>query len=197
MARPKVDPNAAPTTERLLPAAEAEFGARGFEGARLADIAKRVGISRPSLLYHYESKQALYAAVVSDAFTRLGSALMVALSAEGSFVERMDLMVRTFTKFLAEHPALSPLLLLEMLDDAGPGRAIVLAAGVPVLDRVEQFVRDDGAGLIDEALPIRPALMEIVSSALLAAAAGPMRVPLWGDDVDYAPRLARALLLKG
>lgn len=196
MARPKLDRNATPTTERLLSAAATEFGAKGFDGARLSDIAASVGISRPSLLYHYKSKQALYAAVVRTAFTDLGAMLVGAFTAAGTFEARFEQAVAEFTTFLGAHPAFSPLLLREMLDDRGPGRAIVLAAGVPVLDRIERFVREEGAGLIDEAVPVRPALMQIVSAALLAAAAGPMRAPLWGDELDHTMMLSRALLLR-
>ena len=53
-----------PTPERILDAAEDCFARKGFEGTTLRDVAEIVGIRIPSLYNHFESKQALYAAVL-------------------------------------------------------------------------------------------------------------------------------------
>lgn len=50
--------------EAILAAAREEFAARGFKAARMGDIAKRVGISRPALYLQFESKEAIFAALV-------------------------------------------------------------------------------------------------------------------------------------
>lgn len=50
--------------EAILAAARAEFAARGFAAARMGDIARRVGISRPALYLQFESKEAVFAALV-------------------------------------------------------------------------------------------------------------------------------------
>ncbi len=52
--------NSAATIERILASAEAEFGSRGLDGAKIDDIAKTAGISK-QLIYHYFSgKDDLY-----------------------------------------------------------------------------------------------------------------------------------------
>lgn len=50
--------------EAILAAAREEFAARGFAAARMDDIAKRVGISRSSLYLQFDSKEAIFAALV-------------------------------------------------------------------------------------------------------------------------------------
>ncbi|WP_338466594.1 TetR/AcrR family transcriptional regulator [Novosphingobium sp. ZN18A2] len=50
--------------EAILSAAREEFAARGFAAARLGDIARRVGISRPALYLQFDSKEAIFAALV-------------------------------------------------------------------------------------------------------------------------------------
>jgi len=192
MGRPKASPRVA-TSERLLLAAEESFGQSGFDRARLSDIAERAGISRPSLLYHFASKEALYEAVVNGAFASLAESFTGALSRRGSFEDRFDELVGRFVAFVDERPWMAVLLLRELVDGRGPGRDILLSAGVPLIDRIERFVRDQGHGIVRAGLPIRAALMHVVGGALVRAAAGPVRAALWGDDIDHTRALARAL----
>jgi AcrR family transcriptional regulator len=51
----------------ILTAARHEFARRGFRGARTAAIAAGAGCSEPMLYKHFPSKQALFAAVLTDA----------------------------------------------------------------------------------------------------------------------------------
>ena len=53
--------------ERILRVAREAFAEHGFRGARLADIASRAGLSHPTLLYHFKSKEDLYSAVIAAA----------------------------------------------------------------------------------------------------------------------------------
>lgn len=50
--------------EEILDAASALFAERGYHGASLRDISRRVGISHPGMLHHFPSKEALLAAVI-------------------------------------------------------------------------------------------------------------------------------------
>lgn len=52
------------THERILDAAEVRFAEKGFGATALGEIAEDVGIRTPSLYKHFESKQALYDAVM-------------------------------------------------------------------------------------------------------------------------------------
>jgi AcrR family transcriptional regulator len=52
------------TRERVLDAAAEVFAAQGFEGARIASIAKAAGLSVGAIYNHYPSKAELLAAVV-------------------------------------------------------------------------------------------------------------------------------------
>lgn len=47
----------------LLDAALEEFAAKGFAGARVRDIAKRAGVSKDLVAYHFGGKEGLYLAV--------------------------------------------------------------------------------------------------------------------------------------
>jgi AcrR family transcriptional regulator len=51
--------------EQILTAAVELFGEVGYRGTSLRDIAQRVGITHPGLLYHFHSKQELLSAVLA------------------------------------------------------------------------------------------------------------------------------------
>lgn len=50
--------------EEILDGASALFAERGYHGASLRDISRRVGISHPGMLHHFPSKDALLSAVI-------------------------------------------------------------------------------------------------------------------------------------
>lgn len=54
----------ASTRERALAAALELFGRKGYDGVSMADIAQAVGVRAPSLYKHFESKEALWAALI-------------------------------------------------------------------------------------------------------------------------------------
>jgi len=96
------DPVSAPTAERILDAAERLFAEFGFAATSLRAIAADVGIQNPSIYGHFANKEALYEAVLKRA---LGPIFGEFWGADDE-IERL-------TAHLAEHPAVSQLLLQE------------------------------------------------------------------------------------
>ena len=196
MGRPKAGAFPTSTPERLLEAAEVAFSAVGFGAAKLADIASRAGIRRPSLLYHFPTKEDLYAATVERAFTRLRGALSAAMEAEGDFTTRLMKTIEGYVEFVQGEPELSRLVLRELLDGHGPGRKILLRQIVPLVDQVERFIYTQGKAVVRPGAPVRAAVLMLASDVFLRSAVGPLGKPLWGDE-DHAKTLARSLLLQG
>lgn len=195
MGRPPANAEALATPERLLDAAEQAFAVAGYGATRLEDIAAAAGIRRPSLLYHYPSKDGLYAAVVHRAFARLGAVLAEAIARQVPFVDRLAAVCHGYTRFLEDNPAPARLLVRELVDAEGPGHAILLEEVAPLLDIVERFVRIDGLGRIRPHLPVRAAILQVASGTLLRTASGGLRDPLWGPE-DHTWTLARTLFFE-
>ena len=195
MGRPAASSIEVATPRRILEAAEAEFARCGFTGARLADIAKIAGIRRPSLLYHFPSKEALYNAVVEAVFARTGASLGGAMAQPGDFQTRLRSMVEAYVRLVDQHPAMAPIIIRELLDGHGPGREIFLRKAVPLLHSVETYVQTDGRELLRDDVPVRAAILQISSDILLRAASGDLRREFWGE-VDHAWTLAKLLLLR-
>jgi TetR/AcrR family transcriptional regulator len=57
--------NAAETKRRLLDAAEAEFAAKGFDGARLGNIAREAGVQQALIHHYFADKDGIYREVIA------------------------------------------------------------------------------------------------------------------------------------
>ena len=60
-------PDTSDVSARVLDAARAHFARRGYNGASLREIAAEARVTKPSIYYHFQSKQGLYEAVLAAA----------------------------------------------------------------------------------------------------------------------------------
>jgi len=58
---------------RILRAAEAEFAARGFDGARVDAIAQRAGVNKALLYYYFQNKAGILDALFEEFFLQLNT----------------------------------------------------------------------------------------------------------------------------
>jgi AcrR family transcriptional regulator len=140
MPRPPRNSNAKPRRDEILDQATRLFAERGYEGTSMGDLAERCGMRKASLFYHFDSKDALYAAVLDRLLAAVQRAIVLAAGAEGSFVERLDAMSDAMTTVLAEQPFAARLIIREAMD-WGPVIQGKLESGVlQVLGVAEQFL---------------------------------------------------------
>jgi TetR/AcrR family transcriptional regulator len=91
------------STERILDAARGEFAQRGFGGARLQDIAEHAGLTHPTLLYHFGSKERLYAAVIEQAMQDWAGMTSAAIGDARVGFERVAALIDAGFAFFAGH----------------------------------------------------------------------------------------------
>jgi TetR/AcrR family transcriptional regulator len=103
-------------SEQIVKQATRLFAARGFFGASLRDIAKAVGIRKPSLLYHFPSKDELRQSVLEQMLARWNEAVPKLLRAATSGHEQFDAILQETIKFFCADPDRARLLLRELLD---------------------------------------------------------------------------------
>lgn len=78
---------AAQTRQDLLAAALTVFSHKGYEAARLEDIAEIAGVTRGAIYFHFDNKAGLFMALVQDASALGAKAIDQAVKGGGSFAE--------------------------------------------------------------------------------------------------------------
>jgi AcrR family transcriptional regulator len=94
----------------------------GYEDTKVTDIVELAGISRATLYQHFESKEACFAAAYDDGVGRLVTAIETAVDGKTKWPERLAAGLGGALDFLAAHPALAQLFLVESLAAARPAR---------------------------------------------------------------------------
>ncbi|MBI4700130.1 MAG: TetR/AcrR family transcriptional regulator [Deltaproteobacteria bacterium] len=125
----------------ILRAATKLFAARGFDGTSLRQIADAVGIRKPSLLYHFSTKEALLKAVLGEVLERWNEVLPRLLMAAASGERRFEAVMHEMTGFFAEDPDRARLLLREILDRPAQMRRQLARHVAPWVRVVADYIR--------------------------------------------------------
>src|SRR6185312_6158820 len=88
--------------EQILDVAVQVFARNGFHGTSMNDIADAAGVTKPVLYQHFDSKQALYLALVEEVGRRLLAAITKATAGAASGREMTELGFRAYFRFVAE-----------------------------------------------------------------------------------------------
>lgn len=103
----------------ILGAAERLFSSRGYAATRLEDVAEEVGLTRAALFYHFRDKQALYDAMIVEAFAPMAEQLEAILAgSEGSIAQRLEKAVEAWVDAIVNRPTLARLILRFVADGA-------------------------------------------------------------------------------
>lgn len=121
------------TKKKLLDAAEAEFGAKGFDGARLSSIARAAGVQQQLVHHYFADKAGLYRAVVGrglESMTAEGWSILERLAPPRSprskkrmTPEDVRAVVEAFVELLVDFYATHGALLLILRHDMQSGGA--------------------------------------------------------------------------
>ncbi len=104
------------TKSRIIAVATRRFARVGFDGTSLAHIAEEVGMRKPSLLYHFESKDALREAVLEDLLGHWQTRLPVILASAHSGGDRFAALFDEVHAFFEADPARALLVMREVVD---------------------------------------------------------------------------------
>lgn len=106
------------TKEKILQAAKLEFFEEGFEPARMDDIAKRAGITKAMLYYHFNTKENIFSEIVKKVVVEVRQEFLlnmssVDLSNPEQFRDRLKAMVA----YYSQHKNIIRLVIAEQFRD--------------------------------------------------------------------------------
>ena len=102
------------TEQRILEAAEDVFHEKGYDGARMQEIAEQAGINKGLLHYYFKTKDKLFEAIFSAALNRMISRILSILELEIPLDQKIDLIVDQYMGMLMKNPALPRFVLNEL-----------------------------------------------------------------------------------
>jgi len=176
------------TKERILLAAQKEFAARGYSGARMEAIARGAAINKAMLFYYFSSKDNLYRTVLFGVFSEF-------LGEIGRFISPQltpDLFLEKFPeiyiRFIARHPDLLRIMVFDLIHN--PENVTAAMAEIinekmsltphPLLELIQRW---HGQGLISEADPLH-FMMNIVALSIFSFIGKPMVEAISGIKVE-------------
>ncbi len=127
--------------QKILDHAKRLFAAHGFDAVSLADISKRVGIRKPSLLYHFRSKDTLRQAVLEELLAHWNDVLPKLLMAATTGTEQFDAVLSKTVAFFAEDRDRARLILRELLDRPDEIQPLIETHVRPWVTIVADYIR--------------------------------------------------------
>ncbi|MBX3104614.1 MAG: TetR/AcrR family transcriptional regulator [Cryobacterium sp.] len=117
-----------------------EFATTGYGATSLHRIAEIAGLSKASVLYHFDSKDALLEAAVTPAIDKM-NAILDELAAKPVTKKRRDAFIVQFVDFLLEHR-----LEIYLFINQGPSlsEVPVIQRGIGIVQRFSSFFGNAG-----------------------------------------------------
>lgn len=185
----------APRTERgrrtrraLLDAAAIEFGERGFHESSIVGITQRAGVALGSFYTYFESKEAVFRALVADMSARVGEVGAAAVEGIAAPLDREQAVTSAFITFAAEHKELYRIIDEAEFVDPTTWRAHYENAASRIAGRLKLGAENNY---------LRVDVGEVEAWALMGMNVFlGLRFGVWGDDVspdEIGRRVARLL----
>jgi TetR/AcrR family transcriptional regulator len=191
--------NSPQAKERILQAAQKEFAARGFAGARMEAIARTAGINKAMLFYYFSSKEKLYQTilkgVMGEFFTKIRGLITKELTPE-IFMEKFP---ELYIHLFASHPDFVRIVAFDLIHN--PENICGIMASIinemtsfqphPLFELIRRWYE---LGLVSEPDPLH-FMMNIVALSIFSFIGKPMVEAISGiqvasDEDFYRKRIA-------
>ena len=180
------------TRERILKAAEQVFAEKGYNGARVAEIAQRSGMDKRLIFYYFRTKQGLYAHILEDFFERAEPVFDGFLRRRKDMAQKLDLarFLENTTEFIQGNR--NPVRILfrefldggELLEDLLPGRIL------PIFRLWREYYPRFFSAVEGSAREADHMLLTLGGMSLFYFLVVPLMEQVWQEDPLHADRLS-------
>ncbi len=177
--------------QRILQEATRLFADRGYQGTSIQAVADAVGIRKPSLLYHFSSKEKLRRQVIEAQLTRWKSEIPRLMTQARGGQDRFASTVMALVGFFQEDSARARLVLREVLDRPQATEALIQEQLQPMASLVTDYIRlGQQAGRVRQDVDPESYVLEIVVMALGTAAVTDVAGALFPQRASQQRRVA-------
>jgi len=160
------------TREPLLGVAVTLFAEKGFDGVAVDEIVAAAGVNKRMVYHYFGSKEGLYRATLERVFEELGQleeGLFALKSRPSNPEQALRNIVRTYFRFLLDHPQFVRLLLWENLQHGTHISQVTMAVRkTPMLEHLESVLqRGIRDGLFRPRLDTRLVLVSLIGLCLI------------------------------
>ena len=131
--------------EAIVDAAEKVFFSKGIENASMDQVAKQVGLGKGTLYLYFESKNALYRAILYRAFATIKKQIEEALNDTDTGFENMKTILKVYLEFFYNHPDYFNAILhfqndVFNLEAMASDQQVYLAEGLTIIEMGAQLI---------------------------------------------------------
>jgi AcrR family transcriptional regulator len=108
------------TAEKILAAAEELLGEHGYDGTSMRDVARRAGVNKALVFYHYGSKGELFDTIIERYYEAHRKAIQASLTrAQGEPRDRIHQLIDDYLDFIEENSLYPRLIQQEVARRSG------------------------------------------------------------------------------
>jgi AcrR family transcriptional regulator len=134
---------------RIMDAVAELTAEQGYEATKIADIVRRAGVARKTLYDNFDGKEEVFLATFDAAAAEFLTRVKTACAgAEDGWSQRVEAALGAFLGFVAEHPSLARLCMVEALS-ATPAAAKRYDAVIQEAVEIARTAAPDDSGLPD------------------------------------------------
>jgi TetR/AcrR family transcriptional regulator len=169
------------TRSTILRVAEAQFGAKGYSGTHLQSIASEVGVQKTALYYYFDSKEALYVAVLERMLESF-DAVMGRKDRGAPSVASLQSALDDLNQVLAANPNYSQILVRIFVDRIQVDASLIEPIIIQMIDPMVRFFAAGVERGIFRRLSSRQALLSVLGAAAFYYAAGQSSADIVGVE---------------
>jgi TetR/AcrR family transcriptional regulator len=102
------------TEEQIFDAAQTVFVKKGFEGARMEEIAKEAGINKALLHYYYRTKEKLFKAIFTRVFNHFVPRIITFIESDAPLFSKIEFFIGTYIDLIMQNPYIPNFIISEL-----------------------------------------------------------------------------------
>ncbi len=161
------------TEQKIFEAARTIFIQKGMAGARMQEIADEAGINKALLHYYFRTKEKLFDAVFSEAFSHLAPIIISTFHSEKNFCDKICFFVDGYIETLRKNPYIPLFVLSELQKNPTKITSFINNQGIKPELLISQINHDIKKGLIRQ-VKAEHLMVNIISMCIFPFVASPI-----------------------